>query len=216
MSEGAGSGAALTFPDQPRLALDQLLAQLVERAGEVMATQGRLRGLLAANQLIVADLALPAVLRHIAEAARELIGARYAALGVIAPGGGLAEFIHVGMPDEVIAEIGHLPEGKGCWGRSSPSRTPSGSRRSATILAPPASRRPSSDVQLPRGADPGARGDLRQPLPGREHARGFSAEDEELAHGAGGDRRGRHRERPALRGGEVTAASGCGIGRHHP
>jgi signal transduction histidine kinase len=116
MSEGAGSGGPLTFPDQPRLALDQLLAQLVERAGEVMSTQGRLRGLLAANQLIIADLSLPAVLRHIAEAARELIGARYAALGVIAPGGGLAEFIHVGMPDEVIAEIGHLPEGKGLLG----------------------------------------------------------------------------------------------------
>ncbi len=106
----------LRFPDQPRLELDQLLAQLVDRAQEVMATQGRLRGLLAADQLIVADLALPAVLRHIAEAARELIGARYAALGVIGPDGGLSEFIHVGMPEEAVSEIGHLPEGKGVLG----------------------------------------------------------------------------------------------------
>ena len=106
----------LRFPDQPRLELDQLLAQLVDRAQEVMATQGRLRGLLAADQLIVADLALPAVLRHIAEAARELIGARYAALGVIGPDGGLSEFIHVGMPQEAVQTIGHLPEGKGVLG----------------------------------------------------------------------------------------------------
>ena len=49
----------LTFPDLPRLELDQLLRQLVERAQEVMATQGRLRGLLRANQMITGGLALP-------------------------------------------------------------------------------------------------------------------------------------------------------------
>src|SRR4051794_24240520 len=54
--------ARLTFPDLPRLELDELLTQLVNRAHEVQATQGRLRGLLHANQLINADLALPAVL----------------------------------------------------------------------------------------------------------------------------------------------------------
>ena len=47
-----GDAGALTFPDVPRLELDQLLAQLVERAQEVMATQGRLRGLLRATQMI--------------------------------------------------------------------------------------------------------------------------------------------------------------------
>ena len=51
----------LTFPDQPRLELDQLLRQLVERANEVMGTQGRLRGLLHANQMIGRDLGLPVV-----------------------------------------------------------------------------------------------------------------------------------------------------------
>ena len=39
-----GDTQALTFPDLPRLELDQLLGQLVERAQEVMGTQGRLRG----------------------------------------------------------------------------------------------------------------------------------------------------------------------------
>ena len=106
----------LTFPDLPRLELDQLLAQLVERAQEVMATQGRLRGLLRATQTVTSGLSLPVVLRRIAEAARELVGARYAALGVLAPEGGLAEFVHVGMDDELAARIGHLPEGKGLLG----------------------------------------------------------------------------------------------------
>ena len=86
---GAGREPALTFPDLPRLELDQLLAQLVERAHEVMATQGRLRGLLRASQMVTRDLTLPAVLRRIVEAARDLVGARYAALGVISPTGPL-------------------------------------------------------------------------------------------------------------------------------
>jgi signal transduction histidine kinase len=112
----AGREPALTFPDLPRLELDQLLTQLVERAHEVMATQGRLRGLLRASQMVTRDLALPAVLRRIVEAARDLVGARYAALGVISPAGGLAEFVHTGMPQDVVARIGHLPEGKGLLG----------------------------------------------------------------------------------------------------
>jgi signal transduction histidine kinase len=107
---------ALTFPDVPQLELDQLLTQLVERAQEVLAAQGRLRGLLRANQLIIGHLALPDVLRGIVEAARELIGARYVALGVIAPTGGLAEFVHAGMPADVVEGIGHRPEGKGLLG----------------------------------------------------------------------------------------------------
>ena len=107
---------ALRFPDVPRLALDELLEQLMARAQEVVNTQGRLRGLLRANQMIGSDLALPVVLRRVVDAARELIGARYAALGVIAPDGHLSEFVHVGMSDEDVARIGHLPQGKGLLG----------------------------------------------------------------------------------------------------
>ncbi|WIY00438.1 GAF domain-containing protein [Amycolatopsis mongoliensis] len=96
--------------------LDQLLGQLVERAQEVMGTQGRLRGLLHASQMVTGDLALPTLLRRIVEAARELLGARYAALGVIGPDGQLAEFVHVGMDAETVARVGRLPEGKGLLG----------------------------------------------------------------------------------------------------
>jgi len=113
---GSGDEEPLRFPDAPRLDLDQLLSQVVERAQEVMGTQGRLRGLLRANRVVTADLTLPVVLRHIVEAARELVGARYAALGVIASDGHLAEFIHVGMPQEMVRRIGSLPQGKGLLG----------------------------------------------------------------------------------------------------
>jgi signal transduction histidine kinase len=109
-------GEPLTFPDLPRLELDQLLGQLVERAHEVIATQSRLRGLLRANQMVTGDLALPVLLRHIVDAARELVGARYAAIGVNARTGGLAEFVHTGMSPEMVESIGDLPQGKGLLG----------------------------------------------------------------------------------------------------
>lgn len=82
-----------------------------------MAVQSRLRGLLAANRSIIGDLDLSTVLKRIVTAACELIDAEYGALGVIAPdGSGLEQFIHVGMDDDLVAEIGHLPEGKGLLG----------------------------------------------------------------------------------------------------
>jgi len=115
-TSGSHDAVELTFLDLPRLELDQLLAQLVDRAQEVMATQGRLRGLLRATQAVTSGLSLPVVLHRIANAARELVGARYAALGVLAPDGGLAEFVHVGMDDRQAARIGRLPEGKGLLG----------------------------------------------------------------------------------------------------
>jgi signal transduction histidine kinase len=76
----------------------------------------KLRGLLAANQAIIADLELPVVLRRIVEAACELVHARYGALGVLGPDGSLAEFVHVGVPDDVVSSIGQLPSGRGLVG----------------------------------------------------------------------------------------------------
>jgi hypothetical protein len=67
----AKSHRPLIFPDVPRLELDQLLEQLVARAQEVITTQGRLRGLLKAHQVINGDLGLKALLRRIVEASRE-------------------------------------------------------------------------------------------------------------------------------------------------
>ncbi|MBM7503330.1 GAF domain-containing protein [Agromyces aurantiacus] len=81
-----------------------------------MRTQGRLRALLGATQAVVEQIELSEVLRRIVEAAVELVDAQYGALGVLAPQGGLEEFIHVGMPDDAVHRIGHLPEGHGLLG----------------------------------------------------------------------------------------------------
>lgn len=96
---------------------DESLRQVVERSEEVLGTQGRLRGLLRATQLVTGDLELAAMLRRIVEAARELIGARYAALGVLAPAGGLAEFVNTGLPAGAAETIGHHPRARACWAR---------------------------------------------------------------------------------------------------
>ncbi|HEU4755818.1 MAG TPA: GAF domain-containing protein, partial [Agromyces sp.] len=81
-----------------------------------MRTQGRLRALLAATQAVAEQIELSEVLHRIVEAAVELVDAQYGALGVLAPQGGLEEFIHVGMPEDAVRSIGHLPEGLGLLG----------------------------------------------------------------------------------------------------
>jgi two-component system, NarL family, sensor histidine kinase DevS len=106
----------LTFPDLPRMELEESLAELTSRAATVLSAQGRLRALLRANALVGSELSLPVVLRHIVKAARELVGARYAALGVVAEDGTLEQFVHVGMEPDTVARIGHLPRGHGILG----------------------------------------------------------------------------------------------------
>jgi signal transduction histidine kinase len=106
----------LTFPDGSRSELDRTLGELMENAQRVLETQGRLRSLLRASQAVLEQLELPVVLRRIVEAAVELVGARYGALGVIAPDGHLEQFIHVGIPAEHTAEMGELPHGLGLLG----------------------------------------------------------------------------------------------------
>jgi two-component system, NarL family, sensor histidine kinase DevS len=107
---------ALRFPDMPKLELDDLIDQLIERAHGVQRAQGRLRGLLRAIETVTSDLALEQVLRNVVEAARDLAGAQYGALGVIGDDGGLEQFIPVGIDDDTAARIGHLIEGKGLLG----------------------------------------------------------------------------------------------------
>jgi len=101
----------------PTLDLDDLLAQLIERAQDVRGAHDRLRGLLHANQSIISNLALETVLQRIVEAACELLEARYGALGVLSPDGhGLEQFIHVGIDQDLVDRIGDLPQGKGVLG----------------------------------------------------------------------------------------------------
>jgi signal transduction histidine kinase len=116
-ARAADAAGELGFPDMPRLELDQLLVQLVDSADDVQAAQGRLRGLLRANALVAGELSLPVVLRQIVAAARDLVGARYAALGVLSHDGELEQFVHAGMDEELAGRIGELPRGRGILGQ---------------------------------------------------------------------------------------------------
>jgi signal transduction histidine kinase len=111
-----GRDADLTFPDVPRMALEELIGRLTEQAQDVLAAQGRLRALIRANALVSGELNLRLVLRHIVAAAKELVQARYAALGVLDDNGHLEEFIHLGMADDVVDAVGPLPTGGGVLG----------------------------------------------------------------------------------------------------
>ena len=77
----------------------------------------RLRELLDAVLALTSDLDAPTVLRRIVEAAVDLVDARYGALGVLdETGTRLAQFITVGIDDDMHALIGALPEGHGLLG----------------------------------------------------------------------------------------------------
>ncbi|XVU29722.1 GAF domain-containing sensor histidine kinase [Actinoplanes sp. CA-054009] len=69
---------------------------------------------LSAAVLAVSDqLTVPEVLQTIVDTARELAGARYAALGVPDEAGSFAQFVVSGVSDEVQAAIGPLPRQHG-------------------------------------------------------------------------------------------------------
>lgn len=103
-----------------RARLDELLAELLMRVGEVMDTQDRLRGLVDAVVAIGADLSLDSVLERIVRVACQLADAQYGALGVLGAGPDrrLQEFVTHGLTADQRAGIGDLPRGHGmCRGR---------------------------------------------------------------------------------------------------
>lgn len=65
---------------------------------------------------VTGELSLDTVLRRIVDLARELAGARYAALGVPDANGVLIEFVTSGMTPEQEARIGQRPHGRGILG----------------------------------------------------------------------------------------------------
>ncbi len=100
----------------PQLRLDDLLAELQARLENVLSTRDRTHALLEAVVAVGTNLDLEVVLRQIVEAAVQLIGCRYGALGVVGDGGTLTEFIPVGLDEPDIAAIDHWPEGRGLLG----------------------------------------------------------------------------------------------------
>jgi signal transduction histidine kinase len=72
--------------------------------------------LLEAGLALSSERSLPAILQRIVELATRLTGARYGALGVLGPDGGISRFVYTGITPEQHQAIGHLPVGKGILG----------------------------------------------------------------------------------------------------
>ena len=85
-------------------------------AAETMEERA-LRTLIELGHGVLEELELEPVLQRVLEVARELTGARYAALGVLdAPRTELERFLTVGIDEDARREIGDLPRGHGVLG----------------------------------------------------------------------------------------------------
>lgn len=65
---------------------------------------------------VAAERSVDEVLQRLVDSARELVGARYAALGIPDGSGGFRRFLVAGMSDELIAAMGPLPRTHGMLG----------------------------------------------------------------------------------------------------
>jgi signal transduction histidine kinase len=65
---------------------------------------------------VAAEHSVDEVLQRLVDSARELVGARYAALGIPDGSGGFRRFLVAGMSDELIAAMGPLPRTHGMLG----------------------------------------------------------------------------------------------------
>ncbi|MEV6715422.1 GAF domain-containing protein [Lentzea sp. NPDC051208] len=98
------------------LRLDDLLDEMRDRLAEIGSTRDKMQSLLDAVLAVGAGLELDSTLQRIVQAAVELVGARYGALGVLGSRHNLSQFVYVGIDPETRAHMGHLPEGKGLLG----------------------------------------------------------------------------------------------------
>ncbi|MDE3723995.1 MULTISPECIES: sensor histidine kinase [Nocardiopsis] len=114
------------LPQSPRLSPGHLEDLLTDAHGRHrdMSDQARMRSLLQAVLTIGGDLDLATVLRRLTEMAAQLVGARYAGLGVIDGDGGFSEFIPVGIGREQAERISRFPHGKGVLGAPLHDRSP--------------------------------------------------------------------------------------------
>ena len=137
---------------------------------EGVAGPRQLRGLLDAVLVVGSGLDLATTLRHITEAAVQISGANYGALGVLDDERTmLAEFITIGIDDELRKEIGDLPKGHGILGSliaaPRPLRLPDLREHPDSYGFPP--NHPPMTI-VPRRADRRSGPGLRQPLPVRQ------------------------------------------------
>jgi GAF domain-containing protein len=132
---------------------------------------------------LAAERSLSSVLQRIADLAREVVGARYAALGVADGNGRILEFITSGLTPQERASIGPLPRGHGLLGvlirEGRPVRTASISRDPRSSGFPPNHPPMTSLLGVPIILNDRVLGDLY--LTDKLDAAEFDEDDERLA-----------------------------------
>lgn len=122
------------------------------------------------------------VLQRIVDAARELVGAQYAALGVPNSDGYLEAFIHSGMPTDIVSQMPHFPQGLGLLGEiirgRQPIRIPRISDDPRSVGFPPEHPPMEPFLGVPVMAGEEMLGNLY--LTNKIDANEFSAEDQEV------------------------------------
>jgi signal transduction histidine kinase len=73
-------------------------------------------GLVEAGLALASELDIDALLQRIADLAREVVSARYAAVGVVGEDGLLLRFVYSGIDQDMADRIGDLPHGRGLLG----------------------------------------------------------------------------------------------------
>lgn len=146
--------------------------------------RSRFERLLAAGLAVSSRHSLDQVLQEVVDAAREVVGARYAALGVLSSEGkGLLQFVTSGMDEATRARIGDLPRGRGLLGhvieQSKPIRSADINRHPQRYGFPPNHPPMKSFLGVPVAGRERVFGNLY--LTEKIGAEEFSGEDESIA-----------------------------------
>lgn len=98
---------------EPEAAGQQPVSRVREQLGEMAAARDQMAQLVRVIVEIGSDLDFNVTLHRIVNAAMELTGARYGALGIRGSDGVLASFVHAGMDDATAPWLAELPIGDG-------------------------------------------------------------------------------------------------------
>lgn len=154
------------------------------RESDAARVRRRFEQLLEAGLTIYQEHSLAGVLQRIVDAARDVVGARYAALGVLNErADGLQEFVTSGVTPAEARRIGALPGGRGLLGlvvrEGRPIRTANIRRHAASAGFPPHHPPMTTFLGVPIALRDRMFGNLY--LAEKEDGRPFSAEDEMIA-----------------------------------
>lgn len=154
------------------------------RAAPPIDSRARLERLVAAMPALITELSLDGVLQRVADLAAELIGSRYAAVGMLAPDGrSLETFTTSGLTPEQRERIGTLPKGHGILGlvihKGHSIRLADLGAHPASVGFPPHHPPMSSFLGVPIVGRRGVLGDLY--LTEKNGGGEFTAEDEHFA-----------------------------------